>query len=138
MTKQFDANGNEILIQYTEEERKEWYLLFAEIALLAAKVNNETDFCVFFDYSGHVNHIRIKICKSKERYNDELVASEFGVLIPEEKEGEGYQFHSYKYTDLQDMKKKKAFMVYLLENHDIPYHSAIREEITHIEEVWSF
>lgn len=136
--KQFDANGNEILGKYSEEERKEWYLLFAEIAFLAAKINNETDLCVFFDYSGHVNHIRLKVCVSKKRYNEELVASEFGVVIPKDEEPEDYMFGRYNWTQLKEMKQKKAFLAYILERQEIPYDSAIREEITHIEEVWSF
>lgn len=48
----------------------------AEIGYLAYVVNAETEYCVFFEYSGHVDLIRIQICESKERYNTEVASTE--------------------------------------------------------------
>lgn len=113
---------------------------FAEIALLAAKINNETSFCVFFDYSGHVDLLRISIRESKKNFNKELIASEFNVVLPTSPEEDSYyKVGGYnRYIPLSEMRKKKALLVYILESREIPYDSAIREEIKYIEETWSF
>lgn len=60
----------------TSAEKKRRAKLMAEIGYLAYAVNAETDYCVFFEYSGHVDLIRIQICRSKERYSDELASSD--------------------------------------------------------------
>lgn len=48
----------------------------AEIAYLSYLVNAETNYCVFFEYSGHVDLVRVQICQSKDRYNEEIASSD--------------------------------------------------------------
>jgi hypothetical protein len=42
--------------------------LLTELISALVEVRNETDCCVFFEYSGHVNSIHLQITKSKRRY----------------------------------------------------------------------
>ncbi len=57
-------------------EKKRRAKLMAEIGYLAYVVNAETDYCVFFEYSGHVDLIRLEICRSKDRYTETVASSE--------------------------------------------------------------
>lgn len=49
--------------------------LIAEIIQLAMAINYQTDYCVFVDFSGHVNWLDIKIAESKENYNKQVCTS---------------------------------------------------------------
>lgn len=126
------VNGDTFFSKYTEEEIKEWYLLLGEIVILATKVNHWTPFCVFIDYSGHVNTVRISIRRSKKNYNEDVVDSEFEV-----NNKHPYEWPS-RTVSLQELRKKKAFMVEILAKNDIPYESAKSELHTYTEELWSF
>lgn len=61
----------------TRAEKKERAKLMAKLAYLSYVVNAETEYCVFLDYSGHVDHISIRICASKESYGNELASAEY-------------------------------------------------------------
>lgn len=99
-----------------DKERKDEYLkLMAEIAYLAFAVNVFTDYCVFFDYSGHVENVRIDIAKSKVDYSDTILSTTFYTKY-EDKE---YSFREFNITHLM---VKRDHLLYILENHDLPYH----------------
>lgn len=52
--------------------------LLSEIIMLAMKIQEETDYCVFVRTSGHVgNLVEIKIAASKKSYNNKIVSCEF-------------------------------------------------------------
>ncbi|WP_040981025.1 hypothetical protein [Oceanobacillus jeddahense] len=53
--------------------------LMAEITLLAMKLQNETDYAVFVNLSGHVDKMEISICRSKKNYSNEIANCEFYV-----------------------------------------------------------
>lgn len=126
------CDHKEFFEKYTEEEIKEWYLLIGELAILATKVNHWTPYCVFFEYSGHVGWIRISIRRSKKQYNDEVLSSEFDVSSK----------YSPSWPDrivqLNELRRKKAFMIEILAKNDIPYESAKSELHTYTEKLWSF
>jgi hypothetical protein len=46
--------------------------LIAEITFLAMMVQSKTDYCVFVDFSGHVNQIVIDIRESKQNYQERI------------------------------------------------------------------
>lgn len=131
--KQRDANGLELLGEFTEEQVQEYYKLLSQVLLLSVIVNNETDFCVFFDYYGHTGSVIIRIAESKANYTKELILSEF----------EGYwskHFEHEKHVSwkIKDLQKKKEFMKYILDFCEIPYEQATSEIIEWTEEVWNF
>lgn len=43
-------------------------LQFCELVYLAKLVEDNTDYCVFINYSGHVDRLEIEICESKLEY----------------------------------------------------------------------
>lgn len=133
MSKQYDANRNEILEGYTIEQKMEYYQLVAQTALLAVLVNNETDYCAFWEYHGHVSWVQIQLRESKENYQRELMLSEFDNFYEKR-----YSFDKEPDYKLADLRKKRAFLEYILELNDIPYAKATSEIITYTEKVWSF
>jgi len=44
---------------------------------LAYLVNQNTDYCVFINFSGHVNRLSITIAESKKLYDHDVLTSEF-------------------------------------------------------------
>lgn len=44
---------------------------------LAHLVNQYTDYCVFVNYSGHVQSVEIRITESKKLYSHSVLATEF-------------------------------------------------------------
>lgn len=44
---------------------------------LCDRIENETNYCIFFDYSGHVKKIEIRIAASIQRYNDVIEEFQF-------------------------------------------------------------
>lgn len=61
------------------EEDDEKVLLVLEIMALAYAVDRRTDYAVFIDYSGHVEHLDVRIVRSKADWRDELATTEFNV-----------------------------------------------------------
>jgi len=53
--------------------------LMIEIMALAYLVQVHTDYAVFIDYSGHVDSLAIKVVESADRYENEIVSTEFYV-----------------------------------------------------------
>ena len=53
------------------------------IAKLAVRVNNETDYCVFLYFSGHVDSIGIHVTSSKKDFNNKISGHEFYTVLGE-------------------------------------------------------
>lgn len=51
--------------------------LVSEIIMLAMKVQDETEHCVFINVSGHVEKIEIQVTASKNDYHNKIAESEF-------------------------------------------------------------
>ena len=51
--------------------------IIAEIMLLSYWVNCSTEYCVFADFSGHVDLFSIEIAESKDRYNERIASTSF-------------------------------------------------------------
>lgn len=51
--------------------------LVIRIMRLAYLVNQNTDYCVFINFSGHVNSLHVTIAESKKRYDHDVLVSEF-------------------------------------------------------------
>jgi len=100
--------------------------LVIEIMVLGFLVNQNTDFCTFVDFSGHVNHLRIDIRKSKSLYTEELCDTQFYIDKLDEYE---------KQDDLKWLKVKRDHLKSILDTNDIPY-----EELTvkHTNYVYEF
>lgn len=62
--------------QWTDEQKDEWNLLVLEIMMLGFAIDRHTPYCVFVDYSGHVENLRVEIRKSKEQYTVDVVLTE--------------------------------------------------------------
>lgn len=56
--------------------RMETTMLIGEIMVLAHLVNENTDYCVFVDYAGHVGKLSLRLCESKSNYTVELAIGE--------------------------------------------------------------
>lgn len=64
-------------MELTPEQQDERDKIILEVMGLGYLINRTTDYCVFVDYSGHVDNMRIEICESKSRYNDQVAFSNF-------------------------------------------------------------
>ena len=69
--------SDEHLQKLDADQRMRYHRAFAECAYLALLVNLYTEYCVFFDYSGHVYNASIRIRRSKSRYQEEVADAEF-------------------------------------------------------------
>lgn len=92
---------------------------------LAYLVQARTSYCVFINYSGHVDSLDISIRESREKYNNELAKSHiYG--------WESYYEHYKKYTTKKDknasIKAKIDLLKSILTNHEIDYSMCEREE----------
>lgn len=74
--------SDENLQKLDADQRMRYHRAFAECAYLALLVNLYTEYCVFFEYSGHVYNAGIRIRRSKSRYNEEVADAEFPVRDP--------------------------------------------------------
>ena len=106
------------------DEINERSSLIAEIMLLSYLVNSETDFCVFAEFSGHVDSFVVRIMKSKSLYNDEIAATEFYTKYSGDQ--------PWKITSLDILKAKRDHLKYILDNNNIAWHDMepIRKIIT--------
>ena len=100
-------------------------LLIAEAMFLAYMINKETDWCVFLDYSGHVDSISIEIARSKEDYLTRIAGTEFYAIELEKNVGLERDPDAF-------LRAKVAQLKSLLEGHD-PEDIAIGVEsiVTH-------
>lgn len=98
-----------------QEKRAEYLKLMAEIGYLAVAVNEFTEFCVFFEFSGHVGHVSLTICPSKNRYNEEIASGDFFAKYRDAE-------RPYKTVENASLLAKRDQLKSILEEHDLPYH----------------
>ena len=93
-------------MKLTAKEKAKRAKMMAEIGYLAYAVNAETEYCVFFEYAGHVDLIRIDICASKDDYNSKLASTEH-----------------YRSDGSRDawLQSKITHLKHILETHEIDY-----------------
>ena len=51
--------------------------LILEIMFLAYAVHEQTEYCVFINFSGHVDSLEIQICPSKDEYQTKIASTHF-------------------------------------------------------------
>ena len=109
--------------QLTEQEQR----LFFEIFAMGVLVNQQTEYCVFMDFSGHVEDFNIRFAKSKEMYHEEVFQEEINL-----------KFLEYYEKDNEDkcawFKTMRDILKQVLEDHELPY-----EHLTqHIEQTITY
>lgn len=82
-----------------------------EIMNLAFLVHQETEYCVFIDWSGHVDQLSISIRESVANYQTKVCELEFYT----------YWKLNQKNIPYDDLKAKKLVLESILDTHDIPY-----------------
>ena len=107
-------------IEYTEEQNQERIKLVIEIMALAYLFQQKTSHCVFIDYSGHVDSLKIEIRESPENYNAELAECEF--------------YTSGRYQEMNDdpnywLKIKRDVIKKALDDRELPYEDM--QEVAH-------
>lgn len=89
-----------------------------ELMYLAMLVHEHTDYCVFIDYSGHIDKLGIQIRKSQEEYNVRI--ADAGMYA------KGELFTTKRYEDV------KKVLTDILDNGEIDYDLCeVEEIITH-------
>lgn len=84
-----------------------------EIMNLAFLVDQETPYCVFIDWSGHVENLEISIRESKDRYTVKVAEMEFYTWWSKRNKNKGVGYDA--------LKAKKEVLESILEHHEIPY-----------------
>ena len=85
-------------------------------------VNLYTDYCVFFDYSGHVWNCRVDIRRSKARYNEDVADTEFKCLTnPDDA--------LFNWSGIDWLKRKRDMLREILETKNVPIEDMTREVI---------
>jgi len=106
---------------------KERIKLILEIFTLGYLIQDQTDYCVFMDFSGHVDSFSIDIRKSKKNYQIKVCETELQDRFLE-------LYYKDKNDHLNYLKSRRDVLKSILENHEIPY-----EEMTeHIEQIRSY
>lgn len=108
----------------TSEERE---LLVLEVMMLAYAVHQRTDYCVFIDFSGHVDSISISIRESINNWEKKVCETEVYNL---------YREKYYGNADEQDgyLKSVRDVLKEILKKGDIPYDKMQK----HIEQVYHY
>jgi hypothetical protein len=107
----------------TNEKQK----LALEIMALALLVDQNTDYCVFIDYSGHVESMDISIRQDKKNYQNKVCESKvYRIFQDLNKKGDAYA----------SLKSRRDVLKHILEEKEIPYH----EMTEHVEKIshWEF
>ena len=60
--------------------------LIRHIQDICLRINQYTDYVAFYHFSGHVNGFDIRVCKSKEDYNNRIYAKELYTNLFEDDE----------------------------------------------------
>jgi hypothetical protein len=89
------------------EQENEFYRLIGMISKMSVRVNIETPYCVFFDFSGHVNLVSIRVAASKEKYHDVIFQQEFYALL-------GDHVGTFRDVSIGDLKRAYRFLCGLL------------------------
>ena len=96
--------------------KKEFHQLSCEIFALALLVNEETEYCVFVDYSGHVDTMGIRFAESKDNYNK-------GVFETDIRTGYKKRYKENKNDELAYLKSQRDILRQVLDRGEIPYES---------------
>lgn len=86
--------------------------LIAEIMFLGYMVNSHTTYCVFVDFSGHVDSMSVEIAKSKNLFNEKIASTDFYTKYADDE-------HPWKVTTLDVLKAKRDHLKYILEEGEI-------------------
>jgi len=62
--------------KYRDEINK----LALEMIALAFAIEAKTDYCIFIDYMGHTEHLRIDIAKSMDCFDEKIVTTSFRLV----------------------------------------------------------
>jgi len=105
--------------------QEEWNKLVLEIWMLGFAVDRFTPYCVFCDYSGHVESLRIEIRESKENYTKEIVGTEMNI--------NGKYIYGVEPTDYYE--KKRDILKKILQDHEVDYSAfeKVYVEVSHYE-----
>lgn len=93
--------------------------LYAEIMILGMLVNENTEYCVFVSYSGHIYGVDIKICESKEQYNTEIAQTSFYTGLKEA--GFYDEIQTKESRNIIWLTEKRNLLLNILETGNIPY-----------------
>lgn len=116
------STSDESLDKMSAEDRREYHKTFVEIAYLSLLVNLYTDYCIFFDYSGHVWSCRVSIRQSKARYSEDVADTEFKCLAnPDEAK--------YDWRGIEWLKRKRDMLREILETKKVPVEKMTREVV---------
>ena len=102
----------------TEEMKEERIRLIMQIFALGYLVQEHTDYCVFMNFSGHVDSFEIDIRESKERYNNEVCRASFKTKFDSYFD---YKNENSEGNRLAWLKAKRDVLKEILETGDIPY-----------------
>ena len=105
----------------TEERQR----LIVEVMTLAFAVHENTDYCVFIDFSGHVNSCSISIRESKERWQNNVCETELSTAISFYRSAG--EIDSY-------LKAAKDVLTQILKDGEIPYEMLTR----HVDTVYNY
>ena len=88
--------------------------LMFECIALAVLINEHTDYCVFIDFSGHIDTLDVSIRKNKDQYQIRLCETEMKTA-----------YLSWYHEDKSDvnawLKAKRDVLKQILDENDIPY-----------------
>ena len=87
-----------------------------EIMNLAFLVHQETEYCVFIDWSGHVNQLSISIRESIENYETHVADMKFYTWWQSNHKGVPYD----------ELKAKEEVLKSILDTHHIPYDMCVK------------
>lgn len=106
-----------------QEHQDERDRLVLECMALGYLINRTTEYAVFVELAGHVDSLRVSICRGKvSGYNDELARSEFNL----KGKHEGWEFEGAN----RWLEMKRDMLKEIAETRSIPYASMMREAET--------
>lgn len=109
-------------VELTPEQKKERQRLFVRMLGLAYMIQLETSYCVFIDYSGHVDTLEVDIRESKKNWQQKVASCNI--------------YTSEKYEEFQKsgedpnfwVKEKVRILEEILESGEVDT-SGMREEV---------
>ncbi len=96
--------------------------LVLRIMHLAYLVNQRTDYCVFINFSGHVNSLHVTIAESKKRYDHDVLVSEFSTCYKVYRDQNAPPL-------LAELKARSEILERILTEREIPFDDLNYEEM---------
>lgn len=93
--------------------------LILKIMHLAYLVHEMTEFCVFIDFSGHINRLDVRIRESKENWQNEVMEASIT---------ESYMKHEKAGEILPYLTAKAEVLEHILQEQEIPFEELDYEE----------